>query len=110
MNRSGSFRRAVAADAPRKREFPEEQTHPVLVLIFIRIDLGIRALEINRGQHARRAVTWTSDKNRVEVVLVDEPVEMNIGETQARTGTPMAEQALLDMIELQRLPQQGIVL
>src|SRR5262245_26865269 len=49
-----------------------------------------------------------SQENGVEVVLVDQAVEVNVRETQAKTGSPVTLEALLDVLRLQRLAQQRI--
>lgn len=48
------------------------------------------------------------DINHVEIVFLNQPVEMDTDKTLAWIGAPMADQTLLDVVELQRLPQQRI--
>src|SRR6266446_9112154 len=48
-------------------------------------------------------------KYDVQVIFLDQPVEVNVGEAHARIGAPMAEQAPLDMLGLQRLTKERIV-
>ena len=48
-------------------------------------------------------------KMAFEVVFLDQPVEVNVGEGSARIGAPVAEQPLLDVFGLQRLAQQRVV-
>jgi hypothetical protein len=45
----------------------------------------------------------------VEVILFDDAIQVNVEEVLARRGSPMAEQARLDMLQLQRLLQEGVV-
>jgi hypothetical protein len=47
--------------------------------------------------------------DHVEVALLDQPVQVNIDEVQPRRRPPMTEQARLDVLRPQRLPQQRIV-
>ena len=47
-------------------------------------------------------------KSTFEIALLDDPVEMDIDEVEARRRAPMAEQARLDVLDLQRLAQQRI--
>ena len=94
------LRRAVAADAAGEGEFLEELAHALLVLALVRIDLRVGALQIDRRQHARRAVARAGQEDRVEVVLVDQAVEVNVGEAQAGTRAPVPEQAQLDVLGL----------
>ena len=79
------LRRAVTADAAGEGEFLEERAHTLLILALIRIDLRVGALEIDRCQHARRPVPRAGQKDGVQIVLVDQAVEVNVGEAQART-------------------------
>jgi hypothetical protein len=39
----------------------------------------------------------------VKVSLLDDPVQVHVNEVEAGGGTPMAEQAGLDVLQLQRL-------
>ena len=100
--------RAVAADAAREREFLEELAHPLLVLALVRIDLRVGALEIDRRQHPRRAMAGPGEEDGVEAVLVDQSIEMNVDEAQARARPPVTQEALLDVLRLQRRPEQRI--
>jgi predicted nucleotidyltransferase len=42
-------------------------------------------------------------------MLLDEPVEMDIDEVQSRRRPPVAKQAFLEVLQLQRFLQQRIV-
>ena len=46
--------------------------------------------------------------NDVQIVLLDQPVEMNIDEIQSWCCAPVAQKAWLDVLELQRLMQERI--
>ena len=109
MNGPRRFRRAVAADAAGEGELLEELAHPVNVFALVRIDLGIGAFEIDRRQDAGRAVPGARQEYCIEVVLVDQAIEVDIGEAQSRTGAPMAQEANLDVFRLQRLTQQRVI-
>ena len=71
VDRAWRFWRDVTADVSRKGELLEELLHPFRVLALVRIDLGVRALEIRRAQHAWRPVARSGHENHVEVVLDD---------------------------------------
>ena len=98
----------MAADAAREGEFLEELKHPLLILALVGINLGVRALQIDWRQHARCTVAGAGQKDGVQVVLVNQTVKVNVSEAQARTGSPVTQQALLDVLRLQRLAKQGI--
>jgi hypothetical protein len=105
---AGRLGRAMAADAAGKREFLEEQAQAFFVLGFVRVHLRVRPFEIDRRQDARRAVAGTGEKDRVEVVLVDQAIEVDVSEAQAGARSPVAQKALLDVLGFQRLAEQRI--
>jgi hypothetical protein len=100
----------VGTDAAGKGKRLEKALHAFLVLALVRIDLRIGAFQIARGQHARCAMTGAGEEDGVEVVLDDQPVEVDVGEGQRRAGPPVAEGTLLDVLGLEGLAQQRIVL
>ncbi len=42
--------------------------------------------------------------------ILNEPVEMGVDEIEPRLGAPMAEEARLDMLGPERLPEKRIIL
>ena len=80
VNRTGCFRCAVTADAAGKGKLLEELAHSYLILALIGVNLRIGALEVGRGQHAGRAVPRSGHEDRVQIVLFDQPVEMDVNE------------------------------
>ena len=54
-------------------------------------------------------MTRTGNVNHVEVVLPDHAIEVNPGKCLPRIGTPVTEQAILEVLGQQRLAQQWIV-
>ena len=100
MNGPGCFRRAVTADAAGEGKLLEELAHPCLILALVGVNLRIGALEVGWRQHAGRAVPWPGHEDRVQIILFDQPVEMDVNEAQTRTCAPVAEQPLLDMFQL----------
>ena len=110
VDRPRRLGRAVAADAAREREFLEELPHAFDVFALVRVGLGIRSFQVRGREHAWRAVPGAREEDRVQVVLVDQPVQVHVGEAQAGAGAPVAEQPVLDVRRLQWLAQQRIVL
>ena len=55
------------------------------------------------------AMARPGDVDHREVVGFDDAVQMHIDEVEARRRAPMAEQARLDVLELERLFQERIV-
>jgi hypothetical protein len=54
-------------------------------------------------------VAGACDEQHIEVLRLDRPVEMDIDKIEPWRGAPMAEQARLDVFDLQRLAEQRIV-
>jgi hypothetical protein len=102
------LRRAVAADAAGERELLEERGHPLLVFTLVRVNLRVRAFEVDRCQDPRGAVAGAGEEDGIEVVLVDQSIEMDVREAQARARPPVPEQALLDVFGLQWRPEKRI--
>jgi hypothetical protein len=53
-------------------------------------------------------VTRSRDKEDVQVLLFDQPIEMYVDEVKTGRRAPMAEQARLDMLDFERFPQQRV--
>ena len=53
-------------------------------------------------------MTRTSEEDCIQVVLVDQPIEVNVREAQSGARPPVAEETLLDVLVLQRFTQQRI--
>jgi hypothetical protein len=54
-------------------------------------------------------VAGAADVNHVQVVVLDDPVEVDVDEVQAGGRAPVAQQAGLDVPKLLRLAQQRVV-
>ena len=61
------------------------------------------------GHDARAAVARTDDVDHIQVIVLDEPVEMNVEEVQPGCCSPMPEQARLDLFKLERDFQKRVV-
>src|SRR5207245_1616889 len=65
-------------------------------------------LPVGVGNQAGRPLPGARNVNDVEIVLLDQPIEMNIDEIQPGCRAPVAQQSWLDVLELQRFAQQWI--
>src|ERR1019366_6942910 len=110
MDRSRHLRRAVTGNPAREGKLSEELVQSVDIQTLFWIDFRIRTLKISRTKHARRAVSRPGEKDHIEVELLDQPVQMNVDKRQARTRSPVPQQAILDVLWLERLGQQWILL
>ena len=109
MNRPRRLRRNVAGDPSGEGELLEQLLQPGLILADVRIDLAVRAFEVDVAHHRRGAVAGTGDVDHVEVMLLDDPVQMRVDEVLARSRAPVSQQQLFHMLQLQRLPKQRVV-
>ncbi len=70
--------------------------------------LGVATLKPDVRDKRRSAVARAGHVDRVEVVLLDEPVQVDVNEVQPRRRAPMPEQARLDVLDLQRLAHERV--
>ena len=108
VDRARRFGGAVAADPAGEGELLEEPEHPLLVLAAVRVDLGVRPLQVARAEHARGAVPRSGHEDHVQVVGLDRPAQVDVAEGQTRAGAPVAEQPVLDVLRLERLLQERV--
>src|SRR5207244_12348669 len=101
MNRARDFGCAMTAEAPRKRECPEEVPHTFLVLAHLWIDFRIGSLQIGIRDHRWRPVARTGNVNHVESMFSDRQVQVNRGERLSAIRTTLPEQTILQMIREQ---------
>ena len=106
---TGGFRGDVRTDVAGKGKLFEELAQALRVFALVGIDLGVGAFEIRRPEHARRAMTGAGHENHIEIVALDHPIEVRPDEGQRRARAPMAEQAMLDVLDLERLLEQRVV-
>ena len=93
----------------RERELGEEPFHALHVLRDARIDFAVSPFEIGVGDQPRTAMSGAGNVDHIEIVFLDQPIEVRVGEVEARRRAPMPEEARLDVLLLERLTQQGIV-
>jgi len=73
-----------------------------------RIPLGVRSFEVAVRNDARTAMAGTDDVDHVQIIVFDQPVEMDIEEIQSCCRRPMTEQTGLDMFELEGVSSNGL--
>jgi hypothetical protein len=56
------------------------------------------ALEITIGQGGGRTMTGTGDVEHIQVVFLDDPIQMDPNERLAGIGSPVAQEAVLDVV------------
>ncbi len=93
----------MAGDPARKRELRKEFLEPGLILADVGIDFAVCAFEIRVAHDGRAAVAGTGNVNHVEVILLDDPVQVDVDEVLPRCRAPMPQQHVLHVRERQRL-------
>ena len=78
MNRARRFGSAVTADAARKGKLLEELPQSAHIFALVGVDLRVGALQIDRAEHAGSTMPRPGNKDHVEVVLLDQPVQMSV--------------------------------
>jgi hypothetical protein len=91
VNRARRRRADVARHAARRRELAEQPVDAGGILADLRIDLGVRALEVHVRQDRRAAVARSREVDDVEVIAADQPVEVSVDEALARGCAPVAK-------------------
>ena len=101
--------RDVAGDPAGKRELGEQLLQPGFILADVRIDLAVGALEVGIAHQRRAAVTGTGDIEHIQVILLDDPVQVNVDEILARCRAPVPDHKRFHMRQFEWLFQQRIV-
>src|SRR5215208_4210149 len=109
VDRAWRLWRDVGGHATRKRELAEQPAHALLVLADSGIDLRVRPLEIRIRDQPWPAVPGASHVDRVQIARSNRAVHMGVEQIEARSGAPVPQQSRLDMLDLQRLPEQRVV-
>src|SRR5579863_1514171 len=110
VNRSGSFRGAVTANTSGEGELFEKLPQAFDILALFRIDLRIGSLKIGGTEDTRSPMAGSGQKDHVEIIFLDQPVQVDVNERQSWARSPVPEKAILDLLRMQRLGEQGIVL
>ena len=84
MNGAWQLRRAVTADTARKGKLPEQLQHANCILADLRVHLRIGSFQIHWPDHPRGTMTRPRHENRLNPVIADQPVHVQIHKGQAR--------------------------
>ena len=109
VDRAGRLGRGVARNPTRERELAEELAQPVLARADVRVELGVRALEVRVRDDPRPAVPRPGDVDRVQLPGADRAVQVHPDQVQAGRRPEMPEQARLHVLGAQRLAEQRVV-
>src|SRR5208283_5479313 len=75
-----------------------------------RVDLGVCTLEVALGQNRGCPVPRSGNVERIQIVLLNQPIEMDVSEGLAGIRAPVTQHAWLDVFDLERLAEQGVFL
>ena len=109
VDRARALGRRVAGNPAGKGELKKELPQPSLVLADVRVDLAVGALEVRVAHDGGPAVPGTGHVDHVEVVLLDDPVQVDVDEVLPRRRSPVPQQHTLDVRGGQRSLEQRIV-
>lgn len=98
----------VAGHATGERELPEERAHAFGVPAYVRVGVGVAALQPGVGEDGGSAVAGPPHAQGAQVAGLDHPVEVGVDEVEPRRGAPVAEQPRLDVLGDERPGQQGV--
>src|SRR5437660_1543538 len=82
MDGTRRLRRNVAGDAARKTKLLKQPFHPFVVLRNVRKHFAIGALHISVSDQRRTAMSWTGNVDHIQVMIVDDPVQVNINKIE----------------------------
>src|SRR5258708_16809132 len=106
MNRARCFGSNVTGNASGKRKLREQSLHPLRILGDVGIELAVCSFEISVGDEPGSTMPRPSDVDNVQIMLLDETIEVDINEVEARRLAPVTEEPALNVLDLQRLAQQ----
>ncbi len=109
VDRPGRLRGDVARDAAGEAELREQPLYPVLILADVGVDLAVGPLQVDVGDYPRSPVPGADDVDHVQVMLLDDPIEVDVDEVEPGGCPPVAEQPRLDMLSPERLLQERVV-
>ena len=97
MDGAGRLGRKVARDAAGIRELAEELLQAGLIIGDVGADLTVSAIEQRLGGAGGATVARAHQEDGVLVVVGDETVDVSEQEIDARRGTPVTDQAVLNV-------------
>src|SRR6185312_10206182 len=91
MDRARRLGRDMTRNSTGEGKLPKQALHAFFILTHIRIYFAVGALEIDVRHDRWTAMTRPADKDHIQVVPFDDPIEMDIDEIQSRCRSPMAQ-------------------
>src|SRR5215213_6326294 len=100
INRSGGLGRDVAGNAAGKGKLLEQFLHARLVLRNVWIELAVCSFKVGISNQAWSTVTGSGYVDHVQVAQLDDTIQVNVNEIQARRCSPMAQQSRFNVFQL----------
>ncbi len=110
VDRTRRRRRNMTRNTARKRKLGEQLLQAGFVLTDIRVDFTVGAFKIGVRHQRRPAVTGTGDVEHVQVMLFDDPVQVDIDEVLTWCCAPVSHHQRLHVGHRQRLAQKRVVI
>ncbi len=108
VDRAGHLGGDVARNPAREGKLAEQLRHARLIAAHRGVQLAVGALEPRVRHDRRAAVARAGHEHHVKVAGDDGPVQMCPQQVQARTGSPVAQQARLDVLGPQTAGEQRV--
>src|SRR5205823_3207603 len=83
VNGAGRFGRYMAGDAAGKAELGKQTLEPVLILAGVRINFAVGPFQVSVGDQGWSAMPGAGDVQHAQVMLLDEPVQVDIDKVLA---------------------------
>src|SRR5260370_13204273 len=109
MHSAGSERGEVAGKSAGPGEIVHQIRESGGILTVPRIEFGQRPFEKQIGEDRRRAVSGSDNQKDIRGGVLNQTIEVRIDEIEAGLRAPVAEQAGLDILRLERLAQERVI-
>jgi hypothetical protein len=86
----------------------EELEQTGFIAALVGINLRVMTFEIAVGESGRGTVAGAGNVNYIQIILSDQPVQVNPNQGLTGIRSPMAQKPVLDVFRFQRFAQEGI--
>src|ERR1043165_7703815 len=99
MNRARSLGGGVTGYPAGKRELLEQFFQARLVLRNVWVEFAVGTFKVNISDHSGSTMSWASQKDGVQVELLDQTITMRVDEVQSWSCSPMTQKPRLNVFE-----------
>lgn len=97
-------------DTTWRRELPKQFTNAFGIFCDSGVNLCIGPFQVDVGNQCGATMSGSREVDGVDIVILNQPIDVDIDKTQSSRCAPMSEQAWFDVYGLQWLSEQGIFL